>query len=186
MSKFKDGKQRCKWVNDKNEKYITYHDEEWCVPVHDDRKLFELLLLESFQAGLSWECILNKRDNFRKAFHDFEWTKIAEFKPEYLQQLQDNPGIVRNKLKIQAAVINSKVFEEIREEFGTFSKYIWNWTNGKTIVELNKAKSDLSDKISDDLKRRGMKFVGTTIIYAYLQAIGMIHSHEPGCFLSRY
>lgn len=180
---WEDGKVRCQWANPKNEKYIRYHDEEWGVPVHDDRKLFEMLVLEGFQAGLSWECVLNKREDFKKAFDDFDLEKVCEYDQERLEKLQENPRIIRNKRKIQAAVGNAKIFCDIQREFQSFSNYLWHWTDGKVIYETGVSRSELSDRISRDLKKRGMKFVGTTIIYAYLQAVGVIYSHEKGCFL---
>ncbi len=175
--------RRCGWCNLSNPLYVDYHDREWGVKVHDDRKLFEMLLLEGFQAGLSWECILNKREAFRMAFDGFDCKKIAEYDDEKMETLRGNKGIVRNRLKIAAAVNNAKVFMKIQDEFGSFDRYIWGFTNGETIRECGKAMSPLSDAISRDLRRRGMKFVGSTIIYAYLQAIGIIFSHEEGCFL---
>lgn len=178
-----DGKQRCWWANPRNERYIRYHDEEWGQPVHDDHKLFEMLVLESFQAGLSWECILNKREAFRQAFDNFDLDKVCAYDAEKELELQNNPGIVRNKLKIHAAVNNAIIFKAIQQEYGSFSDYLWKWTDGKVIYETGLDSSPLSDAVSDDLKRRGMKFVGTTIIYAYLQAVGVIDSHEEGCFL---
>ena len=178
-----DGKMRCRWANPKNERYIRYHDKEWGVPVHDDRKLFEMLILECFQAGLSWECVLNKRDAFREAFDGFDLEKVCAYDEDKLEALRNNPGIIRNRLKIQAAVTNARVFREIQEEFNSFAEYIWHWTDGKVVYEIGRTSSVLSDSISKDLKKRGMKFVGTTVIYAYLQAVGVIYSHEPGCFL---
>lgn len=180
---WEDGKVRCRWANPKNEKYLRYHDEEWGVPVHDDRKLFEMLVLEGFQAGLSWECVLNKRADFKKAFDDFDLEKVCEYDQERLEKLQENPKIIRNKRKIQAAVTNAEIFRHIQREFQSFSNYLWHWTDGKVIYETGASHSELSDRISRDLKKRGMKFVGTTIIYAYLQAVGVIYSHEEGCFL---
>lgn len=180
---WEDGKVRCQWANPKNEKYIRYHDEEWGVPVHDDRKLFEMLVLEGFQAGLSWECVLNKREDFKKAFDDFDPEKVCEYNQERLEKLQGNPKIIRNKRKIQGAVTNAKIFCDIQREFQSFSNYLWHWTDEKVIYETGVSHSELSDRISKDLKKRGMKFVGTTIIYAYLQAVGIIYSHEEGCFL---
>lgn len=180
-----DGKIRCRWANPKNEKYIHYHDEEWGVPVYDDHKLFEMLILESFQAGLSWECVLNKREAFRKAFDNFDLEKVCGYDEARLLKLQKDPGIIRNRLKIQAAVNNARIFRNIRQEYGSFSDYIWHWTKGLIIFEKGLASSPLSDQVSGDLKKRGMKFVGTTIIYAYLQAIGVICSHDEGCFLER-
>ena len=179
-----DGKARCRWANPKNERYIKYHDEEWGVPTHDDKKLFEMLILECFQAGLSWECVLNKRDAFREAFDDFDLEKICSYDESKLESLKSNPEIIRNRLKIRAAVINAQVFRAIQLEFGSFAEYLWDWTDGKTIYEKELTSSPLSDSISKDLKKRGMKFVGTTIIYSYLQAVGIINSHEDGCFLA--
>ena len=180
---YKDKKIRCKWCNPKNEEYIKYHDEEWGKPVYDDTKLFEMLILESFQAGLSWECVLNKRIAFKKAFDNFEIEKVCEYDDKKIQELIQNPGIIRNKLKINSAINNSKIFREIQQEYGTFSNYIWHFTENKIIYETDKTSSELSDEISKDLKKREMKFVGTTIIYSYLQAIGVIYSHEEGCYL---
>ncbi len=180
-----DGKKRCKWANPKNDRYVRYHDEEWSVPVHDDGKLFEMLILECFQAGLSWECVLNKRDAFRDAFDGFDLDKVCAYDDEKIEELISNPKIIRNRLKIQAAVTNARVFREIRRQYGSFSNYLWAWTNGSVIYETGQASSCLSDKISADLKKRGMKFVGTTVIYAYLQAVGVIYSHDDGCFLCR-
>ena len=184
MAEWSDGKMRCGWANPKNERYIRYHDEEWGVPVYDDRKLFEMLLLECFQAGLSWECVLNKREAFREAFDNFDPDKVCSYDEAKLETLKSNPGIIRNSLKIQAAVTNARVFRQIRQECGTFSNYLWGWTGGKVIYERGKTSSPLSDAVSKDLKKRGMKFVGTTIIYSYLQAVGLIHSHDENCFLS--
>ena len=183
--KWADGKIRCCWANPKNERYICYHDEEWGVPVHDDQKLFEMLILECFQAGLSWECVLNKRDAFRKAFDGFDLEKICAYHEDKLEMLRNNPEIIRNRLKIQAAVINAQAFCKIQKEYGSFSEYLWHWTDGSVIQETGKTSSELSDTISKDLKKYGMKFVGTTVVYAYLQAIGVIWSHEDECFCSR-
>ena len=183
--KWADGKMRCYWANPKNERYICCHDEEWGVPVHDDQKLLEMLILECFQAGLSWECVLNKRDAFRKAFDGFDLEKICAYHEDKLEMLRNNPEIIRNRLKIQAAVINAHAFCKIQKEYGSFSEYLWHWTDGKVIQETGKTSSELSDTISKDLKKYGMKFVGTTVVYAYLQAIGVIWSHEDECFCSR-
>ena len=183
--KWADGKMRCCWANPKNERYICYHDEEWGVPVHDDQKLLEMLILECFQAGLSWECVLNKRDAFRKAFDGFDLEKICAYHEDKLEMLRNNPEIIRNRLKIQAAVINAQAFCKIQKEYGSFSEYLWHWTEGSVIWETGKTSSELSDTISKDLKKYGMKFVGTTVVYAYLQAIGVIWSHEDECFCSR-
>lgn len=177
-------KCRCKWCNLKNKLYVKYHDDEWGQPTYDDNKLLELLILESFQAGLSWECILNKREAFRKAFDNFDIDKICKYDDEKINDLLNNKYIVRNKLKINAAINNCKVFKKIQNEYQSFSNYIWHFTNNIIIYENDKTTSNLSDTISGDLKRRGMKFVGSTIIYSYLQAIGIIYSHEPQCFMS--
>ena len=179
-----DGKTRCRWANPKNARYIRYHDEEWGVPVHDDRKLFEMLILECFQAGLSWECVLNKRDAFRDAFDGFDLEKVCTYDEDKLEALRRNPGIIRNRLKIQAVVTNAQVFREIQKEYSSFADYLWHWTDGKVIDETGRTSSALSDRISKNLKKRGMKFVGTTVIYAYLQAVGVINAHEKGCFLA--
>ena len=175
--------KRCFWANPENENYIKYHDKEWGKPVYDDHKLLEMLILESFQAGLSWECILNKRENFRKAFDNFELEKICNYTEKKIEELRQDEGIIRNRLKIKASIKNSKIFKEIQKEYGSFSNYIWHFTNNEVIYEIGKTNSKLSDTISKDLKKRGMSFVGTTIIYSYLQAIGIINSHEKDCFL---
>lgn len=178
---------RCPWPKD-DELMIKYHDEEWGVPVHNDRKLFEFLLLEGFQAGLSWRTILHKRKNFRKAFDNFDFNKIAEYDKRKINSLMKDEGIIRNKLKIQAAVTNAKAFIQIRKEFGTFDKYIWSFVNYKPIINKFKsseelpARTELSDKISDDLKKRGFKFVGSTVIYAHMQATGMVNDHLVSCY----
>ena len=174
--------QRCKWCNLDNPLYVKYHDEEWGEPTYDDKDLFELLILESFQAGLSWECILNKRENFRHAYNNFDIDKIINYDETKINELKENKGIIRNKLKIKASINNAKIFKQIKKEYGSFSKYIWGFTNNQIIYETNKASSKLSDQISKDLKKRGMTFVGTTIIYAYLQAIGIVNSHDENCF----
>lgn len=176
--------KRCKWLNEKNEKYVYYHDHEWGVANYDDDYMFEFLILESFQAGLSWETILNKRENFRQAFDNFNYKKIANYDENKITELLNNSGIIRNKLKINAAIKNAKVFMEIQNEFNSFSNYIWSFTNNQVIKNTDdklKTRSELSDKISKDLIKRGMKFVGTTIIYSYLQAIGIINDHELDC-----
>ena len=173
---------RCSWVNS-NPLYIKYHDEEWGVASYDDRYLFEMLVLESFQAGLSWECILNKRENFRKAFDNFDYKIIAEYDDAKIIELLNDRSIIRNRLKINAAINNAKVFMNIQKEFGSFSNYIWKFTNYKQIVHnIVITSNSLSDRISLDLKKRGMKFVGTTIIYSYLQAIGVVNDHDKNCF----
>lgn len=174
---------RCRWCNLKNPAYVRYHDEEWGRPVRDDGALYELLLLECFQAGLSWECVLNKRDAFRRAFDSFDVHKVAAYGEDKIAALLRDPAIIRNRLKIRAIVRNSGVFEAIQREFGTFSAYIWGFTGGKAVREpcTLRTTSPLSDAVSDDLKRRGMTFVGSTIVYSYLQAIGIIDGHEEGC-----
>ncbi len=176
------GKNRCFWANPNNELYIKYHDEEWGIPSYDDKYLYEMLILESFQAGLSWECVLNKREDFRKSFDNFNIDKIINYDEKKINELMCNEKIIRNKLKINATINNSIVFKEIVNEYKTFSNYIWGFTNNKIIYENDKTSSLLSDTISKDLKKRGMKFVGTTIIYSYLQAIGIINSHTNECF----
>ena len=175
--------KRCKWCNIKNKLYVDYHDKEWGRQNFNDKYLFEMLVLESFQAGLSWECVLNKRENLRKAFDDFKLEKICNYDDEKIQQLLKDRNIIRNKLKIMSTINNSKIFKDIQNEYGTFYNYLKGFTNGKIIYETNKTSSELSDTISSDLRKRGMKFVGTTIIYSYLQAIGIINSHEKECFL---
>ena len=175
---------RCHWVNMNNPLYIKYHDEEWGVPSYEDNYLFEMLLLESFQAGLSWECILNKREFFRKAFDNFDYKKIARYDEKKIEELKNNKDIIRNKLKIKASINNAKIFMDIQKEYESFSKYIWHFTNNKIIKNRGdeiRTTSSLSDKISKDLQKRGMKFVGSTIIYSYLQAIGIINDHENNC-----
>lgn len=180
-----DGKVRCSWANPANPAYIAYHDSEWGVATHDDQELFEMLVLECFQAGLSWECILNKRPAFRAAFEGFDVDAVCAFGQAKVDELMQNAGIVRNRRKIEAAITNARVFRSIQSEFGNFAHYIWDWTDGETIHETGRATSPLSDAVSRDLKARGMKFVGSTVIYAYLQAIGVISAHEEGCFLHR-
>ncbi len=180
-------KQRCGWCKG-DALYERYHDEEWGVPVKDDDLLFEFLILETFQAGLSWITVLRKRENFRKAFDNFDYHKIAQYEePKILSLLQD-PGIIRNKLKIRATVSNANAFLKIQEEFGSFSKYIWDFVDGEPIQNSHKNYKDapgntaLSDTISKDLKKRGFKFVGSTVVYAHMQATGMVNDHEINCF----
>lgn len=180
-------KTRCDWVGE-DPLYITYHDEEWGVPVYDDAKLFEFLTLETFQAGLSWITVLRKRENFRKAFDNFNYKKIANYGEKKYEILLQDAGIIRNKLKIKATINNAQAFMEIQKEFGSFSKYIWSFTNGKPIKNKFKnlseapATTELSDKLSKDLKKRGFKFVGSTVIYAHMQATGMVNDHMTDCF----
>lgn len=176
---------RCKWCNLKNPKYIEYHDREWGQPSFDDKYLFEMLLLESFQAGLSWECVLNKREEFRKAFDDFEIEKICHYNDAKMQELLENEKIIRNKLKIKAAVNNSKIFKLIQNEYGTFYNYLRTFTKDKILYETDRTTNSLSDCISRDLQRRGMKFAGSTMVYSFLQAVGIIYSHDKECFMYR-
>ena len=180
-------KIRCAWCGN-DPLYVEYHDTEWGVPVYEDAKLFEFLILETFQAGLSWITILRKRENFRAAFDNFDYKKIANYKEEKFEELPQNAGIIRNKLKIKATISNAVSFMKIQKEFGSFSKYIWRFTNGKPIKNECKKLSDvpattaLSDVISKDLKKRGFKFVGPTVIYAHMQATGMVNDHGMDCF----
>ena len=174
---------RCKWCNLNNPKYIEYHDNEWCKPNFDDKYLYEMLILESFQAGLSWECILNKRESFKIAYDNFDIDKVCYYDNEKIEKLFNNKNIIRNKLKINASINNSKIFKEIVKEYGTFYDYLKSFTHNTVIYEINKTTNDLSDKISKDLQKRSMKFVGSTIIYSYLQAIGVIYSHDKECFM---
>jgi DNA-3-methyladenine glycosylase I len=177
--------KRCIWCNINNKLYVDYHDNEWGIPVYDDRKLFEFLVLESFQAGLSWLCILNKRESFRKSFDNFDPIKISKYSEEKISTLLTNKDIVRCKRKIEATINNAIVFLNIQKEWGTFSNYIWHFTNNKIIKNIDnniKTTSQLSDEISNDLKKKGMKYTGSTIIYSYLQAIGVINDHEFDCY----
>lgn len=178
--------KRCKWCNINNKLYVDYHDNEWGIPSHDDKYLFELLILESFQAGLSWECILNKRENFRSCFDNFDYEIISKYDEKKIDELLNNAGIIRNRRKIIAAINNAKIYKLLIQEFGSFDKYIWGYTNGKQIIgDGTLTTSLLSDRISSDLTKRGMRFVGSTIIYSYLQAIGIINDHEDSCFLKK-
>ncbi|MBJ2173450.1 DNA-3-methyladenine glycosylase I [Aureibaculum sp. A20] len=180
-------KNRCAWCGN-DPLYMAYHDEEWGVPVYDDAKLFEFLVLETFQAGLSWITILKKRENFRVAFDNFDYKKIANYGEDKYESLLQDAGIIRNKLKIRATIANAQAYMEIQKEFGSFSDYIWEFTNGKPIKNKHKSMSDvpatteLSDKLSKDLKKRGFKFVGSTVIYANMQATGMVNDHVADCF----
>ena len=173
--------ERCSWAGD-DEIYIRYHDEEWGVPTHDDKELFEMLVLESFQAGLSWITILKKRENFRKAFDGFDVEKVARYGEDKVEELRQNEGIIRHKGKISSAINNAQIFIEIQKEFGSFDEYIWGFTDGEIIKAEFKTESELSKNISQDLKKRGMKFVGPTIIYSYLESIGIIDNHQENCF----
>lgn len=176
---------RCKWCNESNPLYVEYHDSEWGVPNFNDKYLFEMLILESFQAGLSWECILNKRHDFELAYDNFDIDKIINYDEDKINELLLNKKIIRNKLKIKASINNAKIFRNIQKEYGSFNNYLITFTNKKTLYEIGKVTNDLSDLISKDLIRRGMKFVGSTIIYSYLQAIGVIYSHDKDCFMYR-
>jgi len=181
-----DDRKRCRWCDLNSEIYVQYHDHEWGVAVHDDKRLFEFLLLEAFQAGLSWLTILKKRENFRIAFDNFEPTTIANYEESKIEELMQNTGIIRNRLKIQSAIGNAKVFLELQKEYGSFSAYVWGFTDGQTLINTDDTlpvSNAVSDKLSADLKKRGMKFVGTVTMYAYLQAIGSINDHECCCFL---
>lgn len=175
--------KRCKWCNLKNPLYVKYHDEEWGILNTEEKYLFEMLVLESFQAGLSFECILNKREAFKKAYDNFDVTKVAFYNEEKIKELLQNKDIIRNRLKIETSIQNAKIFIEIQKEYGSFNNYLKTFITSP-IYEIGKANSDISDKLSKDLKIRGMKFVGTTIIYSYLQAVGFINSHEKDCFLN--
>jgi len=180
-------KHRCGWCKG-DALYEKYHDEEWGVPVKDDAKLFEFLILETFQAGLSWITILRKRENFRKAFDDFEYHKIANYNQQKIDSLLEDTGIIRNKLKVNATIGNAKAFMAVQNEFGSFSDYVWNFVNGKPIknniqnYKQAPPTTALSDDISKDLKKRGFKFVGSTVMYAHMQATGMVNDHEVSCF----
>jgi len=173
---------RCKWCNEKNDLYIEYHDKEWGILNTEEKYLYEMLVLESFQAGLSWECILNKRESFRKAFDNFDINKIIKYDESKINEILNNKDIIRNKLKIKATINNSKVFKEIQTEYKTFYNYIKQYIK-EPIYEIEKTTNEISDRISKDLYKRGMRYVGSTIIYSYLQAIGLIISHEKECFL---
>jgi len=184
----KKEKKRCEWCLSGNELYVQYHDEEWGVPVHDDRRQFEFLTLESAQAGLSWATVLNKREGYRKAFADFDPVKVARFTENRILKLLENPGIIRNKLKVRSAVTNAQLFLAVQEEFDSFDSYIWQFADGETIQNKWRTMKQVpvttaeSDALSKDLKRRGFKFVGSTIMYAHMQAVGMVNDHVVGCF----
>lgn len=181
-------KKRCQWVGD-DALSIKYHDKEWGRPVHDDQTLFEFLILEGAQAGLSWITILRKRENYQKLFFNFDVTKCARLTDSRIEKLLQDPGIIRNRLKVASVRTNAKAFIKIQKEFGSFSRYIWQFVDGKTLLNSWEslaqipASSDISDKIAKDLKKRGFKFIGTTICYAFMQAIGMVHDHTVDCFL---
>jgi len=189
MPKKNDEKVRCAWAGD--ELMIPYHDEEWGVPVHDDRRLFEFLILEGAQAGLSWSTVLNKRENYRKALDGFDAARIARYDERKVKQLLANPGIIRNRLKIASTIGNAKAFLAVQKEFGSFDRYIWQFVGGKPRVNSPRSMKEVpastaeSDAMSKDLKRRGFNFVGSTICYAYMQAVGMVNDHIVGCFRYR-
>lgn len=180
-------KIRCNWVSN-DELYIKYHDEEWGKPVYDDKVLFEFLVLESFQAGLSWITILKKRENFRKAFDKFNDKKIVKYNDAKIEELMQNEGIIRHRGKIEATINNARVFQEIQKEFGSFSEYLWSYVNGKPIDNELKsikdavAKTEISDTLAKDLKKHGFKFMGSTTVYAFMQAVGMVNDHVTSCF----
>jgi DNA-3-methyladenine glycosylase I len=188
MSVVDDGKSRCRWVEGGNQLYYHYHDHEWGVPVRNDRQQFEFLILEGAQAGLSWATVLNRREGYRKAFCNFDPRVVAEFDQHKIQQLLQDPGIIRNRLKVAAAVTNARAFLQVQEEFGSFNDYIWGFVAGKPIQnrwkthEQMPATSEQSDALSKDLRKRGFKFVGSTIMYAHMQAAGLVNDHQTGCF----
>lgn len=181
-------KKRCKWAADSYKEYMDYHDEEWGVPIHDDRTHFEFLVLEGAQAGLSWSTVLKKREGYRKAFANFDVKKVAAFDEKKEEELRGNPEIIRNKLKIKSTITNAQAFIKVQKEFGSFDKYIWSFVDGAPIINHWKNMKDVpattaaSDALSKDLKKRGFKFVGSTIIYAHMQAIGMVNDHTTDCF----
>ena len=177
--------KRCKWCNLNNPLYIEYHDKEWGILSNDDNYLFEMLILESFQAGLSWECVLNKREAFKIAYDNFNIDKIINYDEHKINELLSNPKIIRNKLKIKASINNAKILKDIQKEYGSFYNYLLSFTQNKIIYEQGKVTNNLSDTISKDLIKRGMKFVGSTIIYSYLQATGFIYSHDKECFMDQ-
>ena len=180
--------RRCDWAGDSSLPYIEYHDREWGVPVWDDRKQFEFLILEGAQAGLSWSTILNKRDGYREAFADFDPQKVARFTSKRIEKILTNPNVVRNKLKVNSAVGNARAFLKVQEEFGTFCDYVWQFVDGKPRQNRRRKNSDVpatspeSDAMSKDLKQRGFRFVGSTIMYAHMQATGMVNDHLTSCF----
>ena len=181
-------KVRCRWVPADDPDYILYHDEEWGRPVHDDRLLFEMLILEGAQAGLSWSTILHKRSGYKRAFANFEPRKVARFDARKRAALMKDPGIVRNRLKIDSTVSNARAYLEVQREFGSFDRYLWAFVDGKPVINGSgptPTRTELSDRISKDLKKRGFRFVGTTILYAYLQAVGVVNDHSGDCFLRR-
>jgi len=183
-----DGRSRCRWVGNGNALYFDYHDREWGVPVHDDRVHFEFLLLEGAQAGLSWSTILNKREGYRRLFADFDPQRVARFTPARLEKILSDPGIVRNRLKVESAVKNARAFLAVQEEFGSFDQYVWPFVGGRPLQGRRRRMKDVpattreSDALSKDLLKRGFKFVGSTIIYAHMQATGLVNDHQVDCF----
>jgi DNA-3-methyladenine glycosylase I len=181
-------KKRCEWAGSKNQLMVAYHDKEWGKPVKDDQTLFEFLILEGAQAGLSWETILNRRENYRKIFREFDPEKLARLTDKQLETILENPGIIRNRLKVYSVRTNARLFLKVRKEFGTFSKYLWSFVGGKPIKNKWKQLSEVpattpeSDALSKDMKKRGFKFVGSTICYAFMQAVGMVNDHTVDCF----
>ena len=178
-----NNQRRCKWCNLKNPLYVAYHDTEWGVPNFDDQYLYEMLILESFQAGLSWECVLNKRESFRKAYDAFEIDRVIAYDEKKIDELMSNPELIRNRRKIIASIHNSRIFKEIVCEYGSFYQFLQSFTKNQSICEIGRTTNELSDAISKELRKRGMRFVGSVTIYAYLQAIGVIDSHDPDCYL---
>ncbi|MDA3900246.1 MAG: DNA-3-methyladenine glycosylase I [Spirochaetes bacterium] len=180
--------KRCEWVNEKNSIYCEYHDKEWGVPVYDDRKLFEMLILEGVQAGLSWEIVLKKREAYRLAYDNFVPATVAGYNDDKIEELMNNSGLVRNRNKINASVSNAKIYCDIQAEYGSFSEYLWAFVRGAQIkncyisIDQIPAKTELSEQLSADLKRRGMKFVGPVIVYSYMQAVGLVNDHIMDCF----
>lgn len=179
-----DGLVRCPGIPAGDELYLRYHDEEWCQPKHDDRDLYELFVIELFQAGLSWRTLLHKRENFRRAYDGFDVDKVAAYGDAEVERLMNDPGIIRHRGKILASIGNSRVFRDIQDEFGSFDAYVWGFTDGKVLYEPGGAvtKNQVSDALSRDLKRRGVRFAGSVTMYSYLQAVGVIYSHAPECF----
>lgn len=180
-----ENKKRCSWASQVCQIYQDYHDQEWGVPIYDDERLYEMFLLEAFQAGLSWLCILKKRENFRKAFDGFDINKIAQYDQTKINELMNDTSIIRNRLKIEAAVVNAKIILEIKEIYGSFSEYLWGFTDHQVIQNMTDefcTKTELSDRMAKDMKKRGMKFMGTVTLYSYLQAVGIVNDHETICF----
>jgi DNA-3-methyladenine glycosylase I len=179
---------RCPWLSADDPLYLSYHDTEWGVPIHDDQKIYEFLILETFQAGLSWRTVLHKRENFRKAFANFDYNKVARFTPQRVERLMQDAGIIRNRQKIEAAIVNAKQFLKIQKEFGTFDRYMWSWVKHQPIVHKLKTAKEYPTTIdeavawSKDLKKRGFKFLGPTVVYAHMQAVGMVNDHTVNCF----